>query len=97
MPGARLTVEQRRTIERSYRIGLSQGQIASIIGKDKSTVSRELARSFSAPGSRSPKAATARGGGQGYLRVYDAGRAQRFAEHKARRPKDAPARSRAAA
>ena len=88
MPGARLTVEQRRTIERSYRIGLSQGQIASIIGKDKSTVSRELARSFSAPGSRSPKAVTARGGGQGYLRVYDAERAQRFAEHKARRPKD---------
>ena len=42
MPGARLTVEQRHTIERSYRIGLSQGQIASIIGKDKSTVSREL-------------------------------------------------------
>jgi transposase, IS30 family len=87
MPGARLTVEQRLTIERSYRIGLSQGQIASIIGKDKSTVGRELARSFSAPGARSPKAATARGGGQGYLRVYDAERAQRFAEHKARRPK----------
>jgi IS30 family transposase len=53
MPGARLTVEQRRTIERGYRIGLSQEQIASIIGKHKSTVSRELARSFSAPGSRS--------------------------------------------
>jgi transposase, IS30 family len=88
MPGARLTVEQRRTIERSYRIGLSQGQIASIIGKDKATVSRELKRSFSAPGSRSPKAATARGGGAGYRRVYDAERAQRFAEHKARRPKD---------
>ena len=88
MPGARLTVEQRQTIERSYRIGLSQGQIASIIGMHKATVSRELRRSFSAPGSRSPKAATARGGGQGYLRVYDAGRAQRFAEHKARRPKE---------
>jgi IS30 family transposase len=39
--GARLTVEQRRTIERCCRIGLSQGQIASIIGKDKATVSRE--------------------------------------------------------
>jgi IS30 family transposase len=87
MPGARLTVEQRRTIERSYRIGLSQGQIASIIGKDKSTVSRELARSFSAPGSRSPKAVSARGGGAGYRRVYDAERAQRVAQHRARRPK----------
>ncbi len=63
MPGARLTVEQRRTIERSYRIGLSQEQIAAIIGKHKATVSRELARSFSAPGSRSPKTVSARGGG----------------------------------
>jgi transposase, IS30 family len=87
MPGARLTIEQRRTIERSYRIGLSQVQIASIIGKNKATVSRELARSFSAPGSRSPKAGTARGGGAGYRRVYDAERAQRVAEIHALRPK----------
>jgi len=88
MPGARLTIEQRRTIERSYRIGLSQEQIASVIGKHKATVSRELKRSFSAPGSRSPKAGTARGGGAGYRRVYDAERAHRFAGHKAQRPKD---------
>ncbi len=87
MPGARLTVEHRRTIERCYRIGLSQEQIASIIGKHKSTVSRELARSFSAPGSRSPKRKTARAGGRGYVRVYGAERAHRFAEIKARRPK----------
>ena len=87
MPGARLTVEQRRTIERCYRIGLSQEQIASIIGKHKSTVSRELARSFSAPGSRSPLRRTARGNGHGYRRVYDAERAQRYAGIKARRPK----------
>jgi IS30 family transposase len=86
-PGARLTVERRRTIERSFRIGLAQGQIAAIIGKDKSTVSRELARSFSAPGSRSPKVASARGGGAGYRRVYDAERAQRLAQVHARRPK----------
>jgi IS30 family transposase len=82
-----LTVEQRRTIERCYRIGLSQGQIASIIGKSPATVSRELARSFSAPGSRSPQARTARGSGQGYRRAYDAERAHRFATVKARRPK----------
>ena len=88
MPGTRLTVEQRRTIERSYRIGLSQEQIASIIGKHPATVSRELKRSFSGPGSRSPKAGTARGGGAGYRRVYDAERAHRFAVHKGRRPKD---------
>jgi IS30 family transposase len=82
-----LTVEQRRTIERCYRIGLSQEQIASIIGKHKSTVSRELARSFSAPGSRSPKRRTARARGQGYRRVYDAERAHRYAGFKGRRPK----------
>jgi IS30 family transposase len=87
MPGARLTVEQRRTIERCYRIGLTLGQIGSIIGKHKSTVSRELSRSFSAPGSRSPKRRTSRGGGQGYHRPYDAERAHRFAEIKAARPK----------
>lgn len=50
MPGARLTVEHRRTIERCYRVGLSQEQIASIIGKHKSTVSRELARTCWAAG-----------------------------------------------
>lgn len=87
MPGARLTLEQRRTIERCYRIGLSQGQIASIIGKHVSTVSRELARSFSAPGSSSPKRHTGRGQGSGYLRVYDAERAHRRAVIVARRPK----------
>jgi IS30 family transposase len=87
MPGARLTIEQRRTIERSYRIGLSQEQIASIIGKHKSTVSRELARSSTAFGSPSPKRSTSRGGGQGYLRSYNAERAHRVAALKARRPK----------
>ena len=80
-------MEQRRTIERCYRMGLSLDQIASIIDKHKSTVSLELARSFSAPGSRSPRARTARGGGAGYRRVYDAERAQRYAEVKGRRAK----------
>ncbi len=87
MSGARLTVEQRRTIERGYRIGLSQEQIASIIGKHKSTVSRELARSFWALGSRSPQRYVARAGGRGYRRRYNAERAHQFAVAKARRPK----------
>ena len=87
MPGARLTVEQRRTIERGFRSGLSQGLIATIIGKSPSTVSRELARSFSAPGSKSPRRGSARGGGHGYLRSYNAERAHRVAEIRARRPK----------
>ena len=87
MPGARLTAEQRMTIERSFRIGLSQTQIAAIIGKDKSTVSRELRRHASAPGSRSPQVRTARGGGQGYDRSYNAARADHCARLRARRPK----------
>ena len=87
MPGARLSAEQRVTIERSYRAGLPQATIAVIVGVHPSTISRELARSFSAPGSRSPRRRVGRGGGQGYRRVYDAGRAQRYAEVKARRPK----------
>ena len=87
MPGARLTLEQRQTTERSYRIGLSQGQIASIIGKSPATVSRELARSFSAPGSRSPQRHSARAKGLGYRRVYDAHRAHKVAEIRSRRPK----------
>ena len=86
MPGARLTVEQRRTIERSYRIGLNLDQIASIIGKHKSTVSRELKRNSSF-GARSPQRRTARGDGQGYRRGYDAERADRLAQFRARRPK----------
>jgi IS30 family transposase len=81
-----LTVEQRRTIQRSYRIGLSLDQIASIIGKHKSTVSREIARNGSS-GWRSPKARTARGGGAGYRRPYHAERAQFYADLRARRRK----------
>jgi IS30 family transposase len=81
-----LTVEQRRTIQRSYRIGLSLDQIASIIGKHKSTVSRELNRNGSS-GWRSPRARSARGGGAGYRRPYHADRAQFYAQLRARRPK----------
>lgn len=88
MPGARLTVEQRETIERSYRAGLPQKTIAAVVGVHPSTISRELARSFSAPGTRSPRRHWARGAGRGYQRVYDAGRAHRFAVVKGRRPKD---------
>jgi IS30 family transposase len=94
MPGARLTIEQRRTIERCYRIGLSQGQIASIIGKSPATVSRELVRGssrarvgFTVPGARSPQSRSARGGGAGYRAVYDAERAHRGSAVRARRPK----------
>ena len=86
MPGARLTGEQRQTIERCYAIGLSLGQIAAVIGKHKSTVSRELARRTGA-GSRSPAGRVARGGGQGYRGSYNAVAAHQQAQVAARRPK----------
>jgi IS30 family transposase len=80
-------LEQRRVIERGYRAGLTQRQIAAVVGVHPSTISREISKRFVAPGVRSPRRQVARGGGQGYLRVYDAERAQRFAAIKARRPK----------
>lgn len=87
MVGSRLTREQRGTIARAYGAGLTQRNIAAVVGVHPSTISRELARSASAPGVRSPVRATARGGGAGYQRVYDAGRAHRYAVVKAKRPK----------
>ena len=89
MPGARLTVEQRQTIERSYRIGAFPG--ADRLDHRQGQVDGEQGAGAELLGSG---VEVAEGGaplgvvGQGCLRVYDAGRAQRFAEHKARRPKE---------
>ncbi|MEO9325060.1 helix-turn-helix domain-containing protein, partial [Nocardioides sp. C4-1] len=74
-------------IERAYRAGLTQRQIAAVVGKHHSTISRELSKRFPAPGVRSPRRSMARGGGLGYERVYNAANAQRHAAIKARRPK----------
>ncbi len=87
MVGSRLTQDQRCTIQRAYAAGLTQRNIAAVVGVHPSTISRELSRSFSAPGVRSPVRASARGGGAGYRRVYNAGRAHRYASAKAKRPK----------
>ncbi|WP_397209292.1 helix-turn-helix domain-containing protein, partial [Nocardioides sp.] len=46
-------MEERRVIGQ----GLTQRQIAAMVGTHPSTISRELARSFSAPGKRSPRRA----------------------------------------
>ena len=87
MPGGRLTVQERRTIERSYRIGLSQRQIAAVIGRSPATVCRELKRTFVGAGSSSPQRRHARAGGAGYLKRYDAEKAHRWAQMRGRRPK----------
>jgi transposase, IS30 family len=49
VPGARLTLEQRRVIENGKRLGLDQVVVAALIGKHPSTVSRELRRRVGGP------------------------------------------------
>jgi len=87
VPGKRLTLDERRVIERGYRAGLTQRQIAAMVAKSPSTISRELNKRFPGPGVRSPRARTARGSGSGYRRAYNAERAQVHASVKACRPK----------
>ena len=62
VPGKRLTADQRLVIERAYMAGLDQVTIAALVGKDPSTISRELRRAGSF-GTRSPRVRTARAGG----------------------------------
>jgi IS30 family transposase len=81
-----LTADERLVIERAYRVGLPQATIASLVGKQPSTISRELRRAGSF-GVRSPRAQIARGRGQGYRRGYSAKWSQREALMRARRPK----------
>ena len=87
MPGARLTVDQRRTIERCFKVGLTQVQIAAVIGKSPATVSRELRRNMTGVGSRSPQRLVARGNGKGYRGRYEAERAHARSGKRAKRPK----------
>lgn len=87
MPGKRLTFDERRVIERGYLVGLTQSQIAALVSKHPSTISRELNKRFPGAGSRSPRSRVARGQGSGYQRAYNARRAQAHATIKARRPK----------
>ncbi|MDE0777772.1 MAG: IS30 family transposase, partial [Nocardioides sp.] len=74
--------------ERGYRAGLTQRQIAAMVAKSPSTISRELNKRFPGAGVRSPRARIARGSGSGYRRAYNAEGAQRIATLKAQRPKD---------
>jgi transposase, IS30 family len=66
MPGSRLTSHERAQIEVLYGQGLRFGEIAAVIGRDRSTVWREVCRNRSAasPGedNRGVKHPQARGG-----------------------------------
>ena len=87
MPGKRLTIDDRRVIERGYRAGLTQHQIAAMVEKSPSTISRELNKRMAGSGTHSPRVRIARGGGAGYERAYNAEGAQRIAALKAQRAK----------
>ena len=80
MPGARLTLAERSVIERGIEAGLSQVKIAAVLGRDPSTVSREVRRGGGAVLARHPRPG-------GRPRCYRAGRAHRWAARRARRPK----------
>jgi len=81
MPGSRLSVQERLVIQRGLDTGLKQGEIAAVLGRSPSTISREVRRG----GGK----VTARRGVViwGRPRVYRAGRAQRMATARALRPK----------
>jgi transposase, IS30 family len=97
MAGRRLTHDERLQIEALWRVGQSIPRIAEVIGRDRSTVWRELHRNHSYrhghkhPGGRHSGAAGRRGPGRGglYRWGYLAGRAQERATARARRPKRA--------
>jgi IS30 family transposase len=44
MPGKRLTAEERGVIENGVAVGMTQQQIAAVLGRSASTICRELAR-----------------------------------------------------
>jgi transposase, IS30 family len=93
MPGPRLSDRERLQIETLWRVGRSIPQIAEVIGRHRSTVWRELARNhsyrhgFKHPGGRRDACRSGLGGL--YRWGYLAGRAQRRATERARRPKTA--------
>jgi IS30 family transposase len=89
VPGKRLTVEERKVIERCYVAGLTQEVTAAAIGRSQSTVCRELKRNHNMwSGPVSPLAMTSRARQrEAYRHTYRADNAQRRADRRARRPK----------
>lgn len=82
MPGARLTESERVAIERGLDAGLTQAQVAAVLGRSPATISREVRRGGG------PRSARRGRRGPGRPRRYRADRAQSLARERARRPKD---------
>ena len=89
MPGKRLTAEERGVIENGVAVGMTQQQIAAVLGRSPSTICRELARNHNWWwGPSSPLRYTARPRQlAAYRYCYRADTAHRKATKRARRPK----------
>ncbi|RMI08665.1 IS30 family transposase [Cellulomonas triticagri] len=94
MAGARLTLEERAQIEVLFGQGLSFPVIARVIGRDRTTVWREVTRNNSyrgahlrVPGARSPAGRGPDSRGGAYRWSYAHGVAQDKADRRARRPR----------
>ena len=95
MPGKRLTLEERAKIEVLFGQGRSFPEIAVVIGRDRSTVWREVTRNHCYRGAHLPAAERVRhpgrsradrpGRGGAYRWVYSCRRAQEKARARARR------------
>jgi IS30 family transposase len=81
MPGSRLVEGERWVIERGLKAGLTQGQIAAVLGRSPATISREVRRGG---GPRSSRAGVVL---IGRPARYRASKAQRLARRRACRPK----------
>lgn len=81
MPGSRLTEPERLVIERGLDAGLTQDQVAVVLGRSPSTISREVRRGGG------PRTSRAGARVVGRPRRYRAVRAQRMASERALRPK----------
>jgi IS30 family transposase len=89
MPGRRLSFAERKVIENCLVVGLTQQQIAAVLGRSPSTICRELARNHNWwQGPSSPLRHTPRSRQlAAYRYCYRATGAQRRACTRARRPK----------
>lgn len=83
MPGSRLVLEQRAGIERGLAAGLTQAEIAVVVGTSAASVSREVRRNG---GPRSGRRGVRL---MGRPAIYRADRAQRIATKAAKRPQPA--------
>ena len=87
MPGARLTVHDRRVIERGVRAGWCATRIAQAIGKHRTTVAREVARGSGTKTKRTTSGSAFRKAATGPAPMYVACVAQLRSRRRARRPK----------